>query len=284
MLYRKRSIALFVLPSIIGFSIFYAIPFLGGIYYSLVNNAFDKHFVGLSNYIEILKSEAFLLAMKNTILFTVLCVPLITLLSLFAALLVKNVPMGGSLFRSGLVLPLVIPSASVVLVWSILFSNYGHLNSLLDSIGIKPVLWMSGTNFRWVIVFLYLWHNCGYNMIIFLGGLNTIPKSVYESAMLDGAGRWASFRKITMPMLFPTTFFVIIMSIINSFKIFKEAYLLGGAYPPETAYLLQHYMNNQFERLNYTRLTTAACLFALIIYGITLLLFRIEKRFVKGVW
>lgn len=121
-------------------------------------------------------------------------------------------------------------------------------------------------------------------MIIFLGGLNTIPKSVYESAMLDGAGRWASFRKITMPMLFPTTFFVIIMSIINSFKIFKEAYLLGGAYPPETAYLLQHYMNNQFERLNYTRLTTAACLFALIIYGITLLLFRIEKRFVKGVW
>jgi multiple sugar transport system permease protein len=197
-----------------------------------------------------------------------------------AMLLNKNIYIRNVL-RTTFILPLIAPTASVVLIWQVVFNFHGSMNSLLSFAGVQPIDWMNSQWTRLVVVAFYLWKNIGYNMILFLAALQNIPSEYYEAAMLDGAGPVRRFINITAILLTPTTFFVLIISIINSFKVFREIYLISGNYPYESIYMLQHYMNNMFMSLDYQKLSAAAVMMALVIAAIVLILFRIEKKIGK---
>jgi multiple sugar transport system permease protein len=281
----RESIAgiLFALPSLAGFALFFMIPFAISLYYCFTEGVGGARFVGFRNFISLLQSNSFLLASRNTLIFNSISVPLIIMVSFLFALLLNGNIKGLSYFRSFFILPLVIPVASVILVWQIMFNEYGALNNFLSGFGVGPVDWMRSGWSVGVLVLVYLWKNCGYNVVLFLAGLNSIPKEYYESARMDGAGPFTCMRRITVPFLAPTGFFVFIISIVNSFKVFREAYLLAGSYPDTHIYMLQHFMNNNFFNLSYQRLTTAAFLMAVVIVLLVFFLFRTESRFGRNV-
>ena len=268
----------FLAPSLVGFLIFFFLPFAGGLYYSVVDSPIGGRFVGVANYIALLGNPVFLKAGYNTLVFTAVGVPLNMLLSLGLALLLDRSFYGRNMVRMAFIVPLVVPVASVVLVWQILFDINGSLNAFISSLGLLPVDWMKTGFARLVVVTVYLWKNIGYNMVLFLAGLQSIPREYYEAADIDGGGAWRKFTHITLVYLTPTTFFVVVMSIINSFKVFRETYLISGAYPHDSIYLLQHYMNNKFASLDYQMLTSAAFIMAAFIYILVLFLFKIQAK------
>ncbi len=281
----KQSIAgfAFALPSMAGFAIFFAIPFVMSLYYCFTAGIGGAEFVGLKNFKDLLRSNSFLLAAKNTLTFNVISVPLIMLLALLFALLLNRRLRGTAVFRSAFILPMAIPVASVILVWNIVFNQYGALNNILAAFGFPDTDWLRSDQAMGVLILLYIWKNCGYNVVLLLAGLNNIPGEYYEAARIDGARPFDCFVKITVPFLIPTAFFVFIISIVNSFKVFREAYLLAGSYPALKIYMLQHFMNNNFLNLSYQRLTTAAFLMATAIALLVFFLYRIEGRFGRGI-
>ncbi|TGE35512.1 sugar ABC transporter permease [Desulfosporosinus fructosivorans] len=276
--YNNKTALIFLAPSLIGFLIFFFVPFVGGLYYSFVDSPVGGSFVGLTNYIDLLRNAVFLKAGYNTMVFTAIAVPLNILFSLGLALLLNRRIYGRNIIRMGFIIPLVVPVASVVLVWQILFDINGSLNAVISSLGLSPVDWMKTDLARIVVVIVYLWKYTGYNMVLFLAGLQNIPSEYYEAADIDGASNWHKFTNITLVYLTPTTFFIFVMSIINSFKVFREVYLISGAYPQDSIYMLQHYMNNKFASLDYQMLTSAAFIMAVVIYILVLFLFRIQRR------
>ena len=272
----------FALPSLIGFVVFYAVPFLISLYYCFTQGVGEVRFVGFKNFLDLLNSKSFILASTNTLIFNGISVPLIMISSLLFALLLNKKLQGQAYFRMFFIIPLVIPVASVILVWQIMFDGYGILNHFLAGFGMPSIDWMRSKWSVCVLIMTYIWKNCGYNVILFMAGLNSIPKEYYESAYIDGAGTLTCFKRITLPFLIPTGFFVFIISIINSFKVFREAYLLAGSYPDLHIYMLQHFMNNNFYNLSYQRLSTAAFLMAVIIFALVFILFKAERRFGKS--
>lgn len=199
-------------------------------------------------------------------------------LSLGLAMLLNKNTYFRNWLRTGYVLPLVVPVASIILIWQMLFDWNGSLNAWLNNFGIDRVDWMKTDAARNVIIVVYLWKNIGYNVILFLAGLQQIPKDYYETAQIEGAGRLRQFRSITLVYLTSSMFFVVIMSIINSFKVFRETYLIAGDYPHDSIYMLQHYMNNMFMSLDIQKLTAAATLMFGCILLIVLGLFAFERR------
>lgn len=276
---RRSALFIFLFPSLAGFFLFYIIPFLGCGWYSLLDRCIGGSFVGLKNYINLLSNDLFLMAAANTVYFALLAVPITMLLGLLLAILLNQKISGRNIFRSTFIAPMVIPTASVVLIWNILFHNNGTLNGFLTSLEFSPIDWLNSSKARLVMVLLYAWKNTGYCMIIFLGGLLKIPKQHYESADIEGAGALNKFIYITLPYLTPISFFVFILSIINSFKIFREVYLLAGPYPHESIYTMQHYMNNVFTSLDYQKLSAAAYVIAIALGILIYILFKFENRF-----
>jgi len=274
----KKSAVIFLAPSLIGFSTFFFVPFIMAVLYSFIDNPVSGNFVGFNNYIQMLGNQAFLSACKNTLVFTATSVPLNIAMSLAMALLLNKNIYVRSILRTTFIMPLIAPTASVVLIWQVVFNFHGSLNSVITFAGAQPVDWMNSQWTRLVVVAFYLWKNIGYNMILFLAALQNIPREYYEAAMLDGAGAVRRFINITAVFLVPTAFFVLIISIINSFKVFREIYLISGNYPYESIYMLQHYMNNMFMSLDYQKLSTAAVMMALVIILIVFVLFRIEEK------
>ncbi|WP_435171994.1 carbohydrate ABC transporter permease [Paenibacillus glycanilyticus] len=271
--------ALFLAPSLIGFSVFYLIPFLLGVYESFTDGALGGQFVGFSNYSELLHSASFRKAAGNTMLFTSVGVPLLIALSLTLALLLNRRIFLRSTLRTAFMLPLVVPVASVVTVWQIFFDWNGTLNAWLHAFGIARIDWMQSNWSMSIVIAMYVWKNIGYDMILLLAGLQSIPKDYYETASLEGAGRFRQFRHITLVYLTPTLFFVLLISIINSFKVFRETYLLAGDYPYDRLYMLQHYMNNMFFELDVQKLTAAATMMVAFIVILASGLLRAERRF-----
>jgi multiple sugar transport system permease protein len=273
---------LFLLPSLAGFALFFLIPFVMGFYYSLMDSPVNGSFTGMTNYRELLANPVFRRAAGNTFLFTAICVPLNMLLSLGLAILLNRKLPFRRTFRISFLSPLVVPVASVVLVWKAIFDLNGTLNGWLTQWGILPKDWMESSAALYVVIIVYLWKNIGYNMVLFLAGLQNIPADYYEAASIDGAGKFRQWRSITLVYLTPTAFFVFIMSIINSFKVFRETYLIAGDYPDPSIYMLQHYMNNMFKSLDYQKLTSAAFLMALGIVLLVSILFAAERRMSKS--
>lgn len=266
-------------PFFVGFIAFFAAPFVISIVYTFTFGTGAGKFVGLKNYQEVISSKAFQLAAYNTIRFIAIGVPLIMSIAFILSLVLKRKFGGSSFFRSVFLFPLVLPVASTVMVFQVVFAETGIMNTIYLSLNLPVKDWLSSDSAFAILVFLYVWKNCGYNIVLLLSGLNAIPEDFYEAARMEGANFWHCFKSITMPIMMPTVFFVFVISIVNSFKSFREAFLLGGAMPrSKSIYMLQHFMNNNFSNLNYQRLSAAALLVFLIIFSLIFVLFRLRKK------
>ena len=264
---EARKVWLFLLPSLLGITVFVLLPFSDVIRRSFCE-AMSQSFTGLSNYKTVLANEAFRLAVKNTLRFVLICIPLLLCLSLMLALLLYSQLKHAGFFKTSFMIPLAIPAASMVLLWKLVFHERGLLNMLLLHLGITGSDYMNTNKAFYVLVFSYLWKNIGYDMVLWLSGLNGINPSLYEAAGADGAGPWQKFRYITLPLLSPSLFIIGILSFINSFKVYREAYLISGNYPHESIYLLQHLFNNWFTSLDIQKMSAAAVLYVLFFVGL----------------
>lgn len=272
-----------LIPSIVGVLIFFIIPFIVIIYYSMVDNPISKDFVFLDNYINVLKNNAFKKAAMNTFTFSVISVPLAVVLSMLLAMLLDSKIPFVSQFRTSFLCPMMVPVASVVLIWQVIFHYNGALNDFLSNFGVDKIDWLKSEMGQIVVVVLFLWKNLGYNMILFLSALNNIPNDVLEVATLEGAGAMYKFFRIKLRYLSPTILFVTVLSLINSFKVFREVYLLTGDYPYDSLYMLQHFMNNTFRNIDYQKLSSAAILMAIVMIAIIGALFIAENKFGEDV-
>ena len=270
---KKRTGWFFVLPGLMGVLVFYLIPFGDVVRRSFWRAAGDG-FAGLDNYRQVFENQAFRLAAGNTARFVLVCLPLLLVLSLVLAVLLQKQGAGRGLLKSTYLVPMAIPAASVVLLWHIVFDQAGVLNGMLSVFHLDGRDWMNSDAAFWVLVFSYIWKNLGYDVILWLAGLLGIPKSVYEAAKVDGAGEWKCFLHITLPNIRPVAFTVIILSFLNSFKVFREAYLVAGNYPQKKIYLLQHVFNNWFSDLSVDRMAAGSVLLCMVITVFVLLLQR----------
>ncbi len=266
----------FLVPSVIGACVFFFIPFLVVIKYSMLDNPLSGNFVGLENYRLLIENGAYLKAVHNTAMFSLYAVPLGVVLSLLLAMLMDLKLPFRSGFRSFFLSPMMVPVASVVLIWQVLFDYNGAVNAFLARFGAEKVDYLKSEKAIAVIVILFLWKNLGYNMILFLAALSSIPQDIIEVAILESASPLQIFFKIKLRYLAGTFVFVTIMTLINSFKIFREVYLLTTDYPYETIYMLQHYINNRFRNLDYQALSAAAILMSLVMIVIIAILFVAE--------
>ena len=268
MFHRKKSLWLFLLPGLLGLLIFYLIPFVGGIYYSLTDGTIDNKFIGLDNYRRIWQNEVFRLGLKNTLELSLLCAPSIFLLSFVLATMLKYLKEKSAFFRNVLLMPYLMPSSALLIVWLLLFDYGGVVNRVLSGLGLGRVLWLESEALRFPVVLLYIWKNVGFSVVIFSAALQAVPEPLYEFAALEGANAFQREVKITLPLILPTAFLVFVLAWVNAFKIFKEVYFIGGAYPRDAVYTLQHFMNNKFAKLDYQDVTTAAYSFAVIVLAL----------------
>ncbi len=279
----KRSSGLFIAPSFLGVLLFFVIPFAVVVFYSLVDNPIGKNFVGLDNFEYILKNKAFKRAILNTVKFSAVSVPLAVILSLLLAILLDIKIPFRSQFRTFFLSPMMVPVASIVLIWQVLFSYNGAVNEILLFFDKEKIDWLKSEHAQIVIVVLFLWKNLGYNMILFMAALASIPKDILEVARLESANSLQTFFYIKIRYLSSTFMFVTIMSLINSFKVFREIYLLTTDYPFDTIYMLQHFMNNTFRNLDYQKLSSAAVIMSAGMVVIIGLLFIVENHLGKDV-
>lgn len=279
----KRSSGLFIAPSFLGVLLFFILPFMVVIYYSLIDNPISANFVFLENFKSIIGNSAFRKAVHNTLTFSAVAVPLAVVLPLLMAIVLEAELPFRSQFRTFLLSPMMVPVASIVLIWQVLFHFNGAVNDFLAIFGVEKIDWLKSNYAQVVVVILFLWKNLGYNMILFMAALNNIPKELLEVADVEGASAAHKFFNIKLRYLSPTVLFVAILSIINSFKVFREIYLLTGNYPYDGLYMMQHFMNNTFGNLDYQKMSSAAVLMALVMVALIALLFKIEDVFGKDV-
>ena len=268
----------FLAPSFLGIMVFFLIPFIDTVRRSFYD-ARGVNFIGFDGYASVMENSAFRLAASNTARFVAVCIPLLLLVSLMIALVLRSVRPHGRILKTSYLLPMAVPVASIVLLWQVLFHYRGLMNTALGMFGIEPIDFMESSAAFWVLVFTYLWKNSGYNMVLWLAGLDGIRETLYEAARMDGANAWQCFRFVTLPGLLPTAGLVAILSLLNSFKVFREAYLVSGAYPHDSMYMLQHLFNNWFLNLDISRLCAAAVMLCGVLLLIILLL---QRLFVSG--
>ncbi|MCK5129046.1 MAG: sugar ABC transporter permease [Clostridiales bacterium] len=269
---------LFIMPYLVGMLIFYLIPYIISIAMSFTSGVGQKTYVGLKNYVSLFQSDSFLLASKNTLFFTFTAIPLLFVIALLLALYLNDKLQNIRIFRSVFILPLVLPTASVILFWQIIFKDKGLVNHALNILGIDSIRFFNSEYSMLIIILIFIWKYVGYSVVLFLSGLNSISSEFYENAQIDGASNWQCFKSITLPLLKPMSFLVLILSFVNSLRIFREVYLLSGAYPHENIYMLQHFMSNNMSNLNYQRLTTASFILSIIIVTIMIILYRYERK------
>lgn len=254
-----RKCRLLLFPSLLGIAVFYVIPYVRVIYFSMIDNQFNRRFVGLKNYKMVLSNTYFQLALRNSFLLIVAAVPVLVAGAFVISIFLHRMEGKWKLLRIAFIFPMLVPTASIALVWRTVFS---------ESDSVIP------------IYFLFWYKNLGLLVILISAALSTLDASVFEAARLDGASGLVLHRKITLPLVFPTILFTVLLGIVYSFKVFRESYLYyGGAYPPDHSYTLQYYMNNHFLKLNYQNLASAAVLTSLVLYFIVWGGVKLQKKY-----
>ncbi len=277
----------FILPNFIGFAIFTLIPVIFAFVLSFLNwdGSNPISFAGLDNFKRLFTDSTFKIALKNTIIYSVATVPLTLVASLGIAVLLNQKIFGRNFFRTVFFFPYVASLVAVAVVWNMIFNpSMGVVNSFLMSIGITdPPGWTSSTTWAMpVVIFVSIWKNMGYYMVIYLAALQGIPKDLYEAASIDGANGWQKFRKITLPMLTPTTFFVSIMLTISCFKVFDLVYMMTQGGPGRsTTVLVSHIYNIAFKEFSYGYSSAISMVLFLIVLIVTIIQFRGEKKWVS---
>lgn len=253
----NRRLIVLALPFIVGFLMFYIVPLIGAIRYSFVESAFNQRFVGWDNYAVTLSNHYFRLSVGNTLILIIFGVPILVTVSLCLALLVKDKSNQLPILRASLVLPMFLPSAAITNVFTKLPFEDPRISLLA----------------------IYIWKNAGFLTLIFLAAFAMIPKTIYEAAVLDGAGKSRILFSVTLPLISGAILFSVVLAVSNNLRLFREAYLLYGSYPDTRVYLTQHYMNNHFYKLNYQKLTTASILFTVVLFAFVWINIRFSKRY-----
>lgn len=285
-IYREDiSGIIFVSPFIIGFLLFLVVPMLFSFYYSFCeyNILSPAVFRGLDNYKKMLGDELFWKSLKNTIYFTLVSVPLKLVFALLVAMMFQKTSVVAGIFRGIYYLPSIIGgSVAVSILWKRMFALDGTINRLLHAVGIeKSVAWLGQSNTAmWTLILLSVWQ-FGSSMLIFLSSLKQIPRSYYEAAMVDGAGKTKQFFKITLPLLSPTIFFNLIMQMIYGLLAFTQCFIItGGAPMNSTLFYMVHMYNQSFVYYNAGYGSALAWVLILIVGVFTAALFGTKKRWV----
>lgn len=282
---RNKNIAClyFLLPSFLGVIVFVLAPFADVCRRSLTT-AVTGEFRGIDNYKQVFENKAFWLAAGNTAKFVLVCLPLLIGLGLIIACFLSRFTRIHFL-KSAFLFPMAVPAATVVLVWKLVFDRQGFLNLFLTRLGeaaysagvlqsapVFDIDYMGTGAAFWVLVFSYIWKNLGYTVVLWLTGILSISTQIREAARVDGAGEFTCFVRIIMPNLKPVLYTITVLSFLNTFKAFREAYLVAGSYPDESMYLLQHLFNNWFTNLDFDKMAAAAVILGFILFAAILLL------------
>lgn len=287
---RKNTIDawLFLLPNFIGFLVFtvFAIGFSLWISMHRWDLFSSPTFIGLGNFVRLLTDDRdFKRALLNTLYFAVGIVPLGTAASLCLALLVNRGLKGMTFFRTVMYLPSVSSTIAVGIVWIwLLDPQFGVVNYALRSIGLaSPPNWLGSVLWaKPALILMHIWQYAGYYMIIFLAGLQGVPEQLYEAAVLDGASSWQKFWRITLPLLSPTTFFVIVMKMIGVFNIFEQPFIMTGGGPSGSTETIVYYIySNAFEWFNMGYASAVAWVLFILVFGVTLIQFKYQGRWVN---
>lgn len=276
-------------PALIVLGVFFGLPVLAALALSVTD--FDLYaladlrnlrFVALGNYIDLLGTAMFWKSLWNTTYFVILGVPLSIAASLGAALLL-NAPAARfkALFRTALFAPVVTTLVAVAVIWRYLFhTRYGLVNYGLAQLGIDPIDWLGDPHWAMPTIVLFaVWKNFGYNMVIFLAGLQAIPQDLYEAARIDGANRWQQFRHITLPMLGPVLLVVGVITISGYFQLFAEPYVMTRGDPLQSTVSVLYFMFEEgFKWWNLGRASAVAFMLFLIILAVTTLMLRLGRR------
>ena len=267
----------FLLPSVAGVVIFVLLPFLDVVRRSFVT-AVTQEWTGFRNYKIIFSNQAFGLAVKNTVRFTLVCLPLLIGIGLFLSVQLSRLK-EMQLIKSLFLFPMAMPAATVVLIWKMMFSRQGFLNGWLMRAGFLGdgafPDYMGTSAAFWVLVFSYIWKNLGYTMVLWLAGIFSVSTDLTEAARVDGATDRQCFWRVVFPNLKGSLYTITVLSFLNSFKVFREAYLVAGSYPHESMYLLQHLFNNWFVNLELDKMAAAAVCTRTVLFGVILLLQRL---------
>jgi multiple sugar transport system permease protein len=285
----KRAAWLLAAPALIVIAVFFFLPVCAALVLSLTD--FDLYalaslknlrFVGLDNYLQLLRTPLFWKALWNTLVFVVAGVPLSIAASLGAALLINSkLAWFKPLFRTVFFAPVVTSMVAVAVIWRYLYhTRYGFINYLLDSLGVSAVDWLGDPHLAMPAIVLFaVWKNFGYNMIIFLAGLQTIPHDLYEAAELDGARRLSMLRHITLPALAPTMFMVSLLTMTGYFQLFAEPYVMTQGGPLQSTVSVLYFMYEQgFKWWNLGSATAVAFVLFMLMFGVTLLQLRFAGR------
>jgi len=284
--FRVLEPYLYLLPTLIGLALFsagaVAVSFLMSFtHWDIISS---PEWIWLENYITLWQSDLFWEVVWNTVYFILLAVPLSVVASLALALAANTTLKGIVFFRTAYFLPVVSSMIAVALVWSWIYNpEYGLLNYLLGLFfGIRGPAWLDSTSWaRPAMVIVTVWKGLGYSMVIFLAGLQNIPQDLYHAATIDGAGVWKKFRHITLPMLSPTTFFVLVITLINSFQVFEQTYVLTKGGPANSTLTMSYYIyQNAFQFFQMGKAAALSYVLFAAIFAVTLLQFRIQKRWV----
>lgn len=266
----------FVAPSIVGLLVFLAGPLIAGLYISFTNwdMLSPPSLVGFNNYVEILQDPFVWLSLKNTLYYSALTIPGIIVISLALALAVNRAVFVNKVYRTMFFIPVVSSMVAIALIWKWVYNEqFGLLNWLLLRLGLPELGWLSDPRLSMLsVAIVAVWKSMGYYMVLFLAGLQGIPQQLYEAATIDGAGSWRKFWSITLPLLSPTMFFVVIITVIGSFQVFDQVYVMTQGGPGNSTLVFNYYLyQNAFEffRMGYAS-ALAYVLFALI-FIITLL-------------
>jgi multiple sugar transport system permease protein len=279
--------AFFLAPCLLGLLIFTYLPVLGslGLSFSYWNLLGTPRWVGLDNYAAVATDPLFWKSFSVTVWFVVVSGVAELVLALALAMALNRAIRGRAFFRTAYFLPFITPMVSVALVWGWLYDPaYGALNWLLQQTHLigRPVAWLYDTSTAlWAVLLLRVWKDTGYNMVIFLAGLQAVSPSLEESARLDGANGWRVFWRITLPMITPTLFFVGIITLINGFQTFDSVYLLTQGGPAHSTELLVHWMfKNAFEFYKIGPASAIAYILFIVILLLTLVQWQLRKRWV----
>lgn len=262
----------FLLPGLAGVGLFYLLPFAEVLRRSFLQSA-SGSFAGTENYRQVFENQAFWRAVKNTAVFVGAGVPALMMLSLAAALLLRKA-LGSRKLLSAMLVPMAVPAAVMVLLLQLLTDRNGLWNGLFK-------LQIDYMNTGWAVLIILLafwWKNTGYMAVLWLTGLAALPKELNEAASVDGAGKWAQLVYITLPQLSGSFFTILMLSILQSFKSYREIWMAAGNYPQENIYLLQHLLQNWYLKMEFDRMAALTVLLALLLLIFCFLLQRRLER------
>ncbi len=278
----------FVLPNLIGYSIFILLPVIFSFVLSVMEWDGSRNpmvFVGLDNFKHLLEDSTFRISFVNTIKYAVFTVPITVVAALLLAVLLNTKIKGISFFRTAFFFPYIASLVAVGAVWNMLFQpDYGPINNFLRFIGIaNPPRWVVSTKWAMAaVIIVSIWKYMGYYMVVYLAALQGISPTLYEAASIDGANGWKKLRYITIPLLTPTTFFVMIMLTIQCFKVFDLIYVMTGGGPGRSTNVLVNFIyDSAFVKFKFGYASAAAVVLFAIVLVVTLIQFRGEKKFVK---